>query len=155
MSFALFVHGRDENGRAIADGRDVQEHESPCGIRQELFEEPGFYRSLVENDCMLEILGSEDEEDGGDGFPVLNWTRDQGWHDPVRGADAYPELRTILTIHEVCHRSYQVDAIWLWDLCHLLLAITTNGKHHSREQRFIDRCREVFPEGHAVWKHLA
>jgi len=151
--YALFVYGR-KDGETIAEGRDVMDFDTLDELKAQLFAWPGseFYPQMVEQDNALEIVG---EHKTGDGYPVLNWSRQQGWYDPISGSVAYRDLEAVLTIHEVHARICMGHAPWMGDLSHLMLAIATEGSHKDCDDpRFVNACLREFPREHRIWKHL-
>jgi len=103
--------------------------------------------------------------------PLAVWTPETGWtttvYADVNGGDG-PLLMSHLLLHEVTERlytgteSFEPVAV---DLCYLFAAIAKGTSvewpepqhpddEGDRYTNVVKFCRGLFPEGHAIWKHI-
>jgi len=144
-TFGLVVHRGEKNG--IETYHDLGQLVRAVAGLGHLF-----YFSLKGDGDFVEIV---EQDEFGDGHPVLNWNREQGWHDPICSRDAYGDLASSLTIGEVLHRIGAEDARMGGWLSRLMVAIAMGIKvRDTALPGLFDRCNEEFHPDHRVWRHI-
>jgi hypothetical protein len=143
--YALFLRG--DGGRDVADFKTIE-----ALVTQIAYWGHQFYFSLKENETWLEIVKMDRF---GDGHPVLNWTREQGWHDPVAGQNANSDLADRLTIGEVWCRTEVETTDMVRSIPDLMFAIAMGIKVPETDLLdLFDRCTEEFHPDHRVWRYI-